>query len=223
MKGWLVVLEGIDGSGKRTQCDLLMKSLEELGFRSKIYSFPNYNMSLVGPVIRMMLSGDFGDASKFDPRFVAPLFALDRLESRDEILRNLSDGWVVICDRYSYSNIAHQLIRTSHAGQASLREWIERLEFDLLKLPRADITILLDVDSQLAAARRSERSLQSMQSRPLDDYERDVEGIASAREIYLQLANDLSWNVVSVSGEMSVCHVHSEVARIIFSKINCSR
>jgi dTMP kinase len=142
MKGRLVVVEGIDGSGKRTQCNFLEKSLKEIGYRSKIYGFPDYAASAVGPVIRRMLSGEFGDSSRFDPRMIAPLFALDRFEKRDEIIKNLSAGYIVICDRYVYSNVAHQLSRVSESEREDLKEWIENLEFNILGLPKADLTVL---------------------------------------------------------------------------------
>lgn len=211
MKSKLIVIEGVDGSGKRTQCELLAKELQSLGCDVSSYCFPDYNHSVVGPWIRRMLAGEFGDSSRFQPQLIAPLFALDRAEKASAIMMDLAAGRIVICDRYVYSNVAHQASRLPLSAHDDFKLWVERLEFDVLALPKADLTILLDVEDDVSIERREIRAKDSKGQRPLDDYERDSAALKAARNIYLWLAKEESWDVISSSMHTSVQDVHHSV------------
>ena len=194
--GVLIAIEGVDGAGKHTQVRALRRELERRGKPVSEYSFPDYHCSHLGVTIKEMLAGRFGDASKIHPALSAPLFALERAEKRAAIRQDLAAGLTVICDRYVYSNYAHQACRLPQGERQLFRIWLEKLEFGTLGLPQADVTVLLDVEDQVGANRRRARALELPFERPLDDYERDEVGISVARSIYLSLAADLNWIVV---------------------------
>jgi dTMP kinase len=104
----LIAIEGIDGTGKRTQCDLLRWRLVRTGLRAEILSFPRYGQTSVSALIADYLNGRFGNLDSVDPHFIAVLYAVDRFETRDE-LRGLSKTVdVVLLDRYVGSNLAYQ-------------------------------------------------------------------------------------------------------------------
>lgn len=195
-RGMLIAVEGVDGSGKNTQIQALKVALQELGYKVSTYSFPDYGYSELGPSIRKMLAGEFGNASQINPILSAPLFALERAEKRDLIIEDIGAGKIVLCDRYVYSNVAHQACRVSEPERKNFQLLIEKIEFNLLGLPKADMTILLDVDDATSGTRRKVRADLSQDARPLDDYEKDTVGLSLARSIYVSLAKDLEWIVI---------------------------
>jgi dTMP kinase len=194
--GVLIAMEGVDGAGKNTQVRALRVELEKCGYEVAEYSFPDYAGSLLGVTLKRMLAGGFGNATLIHPTISAPLFALERAEKRECIRADLAAGKVVLCDRYVYSNVAHQACRLPEAERSAFKRWLEKVEFEILELPVPDLTVLLDVDSQVASDRRRIRSQESGQERPLDDYEKDENSISLARTIYHSLARELHWIVV---------------------------
>lgn len=195
-QGILIAIEGVDGSGKHTQVRSLRSELERSGLQVAEYSFPDYKGSLLGESLREMLAGKYGNATLIPPTLGASMFALERFEKCERIRADLDAGKVVICDRYVYSNVAHQACRLPVEERAGFQRWLEQLEFDILKLPRPDLTILLDIDDELGSSRRRARSQESNAARPLDDYEKDELSISKARLIYLSLAANLNWMVI---------------------------
>jgi dTMP kinase len=200
-EGVLIAVEGVDGAGKHTQVRALRLELEKLGYAVSEYCFPDYTGSRLGATLKEMLAGRFGNATLIHPSLSAPLFALERAEKRDRMRADLAAGTVVLCDRYVYSNVAHQACRLPDVERGDFQRWLENLEFEILKLPRPHLTVLLDVDSQVASDRRRIRSQESGQERPLDDYEKDEGSISLARTIYLSLARELHWIVVPTGAE----------------------
>ena len=103
----LIVIDGIDGSGKQTQTKLLKDKLISDGKKVITYEFPNYS-TFFGKIIRSYLDGDFGDSTKVDAKLISILYALDRFEVGSEIKNYLEKGYYVLCDRYTQSNMAYQ-------------------------------------------------------------------------------------------------------------------
>src|ERR1700720_3262175 len=106
-RGKLIALEGIDGSGKRTQLDLLAQALDARGVATLRISFPRYESSF-GKLVARYLNGEFGSLETVDPHLSALLYAGDRLEAKAEIQAELAAGKIVLADRYVGSNLAHQ-------------------------------------------------------------------------------------------------------------------
>jgi dTMP kinase len=106
-RGKLIALEGIDGSGKGTQLDLLARALKTRGFAVLRISFPRYG-SFFGNLAAGFLNGDFGAAGQVDPRLSSLVYAGDRWEAKPEMESGLASGKIVLADRYVASNLAHQ-------------------------------------------------------------------------------------------------------------------
>ena len=100
-KGKLFVLTGIDGSGKATQAGLLVKTLRAEGKPVAMLDFPRYEEGFHGRMVARYLRGEFGDASQVNPYLASLMFAGDRWEAKDELLRHESAGTVVVCNRYA--------------------------------------------------------------------------------------------------------------------------
>ncbi len=141
-----IVLEGIDGSGKSTQVRLLTRMFADEGWDVEFLHFPRFNAPVYGGLIARFLRGEFGRLEDVNPYLVALLFAGDRADAGTMIQRWLDQGRWVITDRFVYSNVAYQCAKLGNRHmQEELRDWILDLEFNRNRLPRPDVSLLLDV------------------------------------------------------------------------------
>jgi dTMP kinase len=195
MSDMLIAVEGLDGAGKATQVSLLAAALSTVD----IVSFPRYG-TFFGRHIRALLDGH-GDVSAetVDPRSMALWYALDRVQWARE--HRHGSGGVVLLNRYTLSNAVYQSAR---AGDPALFDWVLRLEFDELELPRPDVTVVLDVPPEVSQDRVAHRGDGD------DVYERSAGLLARVRDGYLAAASRLP-DVVVVSAAASPSVVHAEV------------
>ena len=146
MKGKLIVIEGTDCSGKETQTALLVKYLKEKKEKVFTMAFPNYDSPtgkiIGGPFLgkKYICDGFFPEgAPSVDPKVSSLYFAADRYYNFPIIQKKLEEGYIVILDRYVYSNMAHQAGKEGDKEKRQeLYKFNATLEFDLLGLPRAD-------------------------------------------------------------------------------------
>ena len=145
--GYLVVIEGTDGSGKQTQAERLVLRLQMLGKKAIKFSFPNYDSPSSGPV-KMYLGGEFGENDRaLDAYQASALYAVDRLCTyKKDIERYYLDDYIVVLDRYVQSNMLHQAGKIADRAQVDrYLDWLDTLEFETLRLPRPNKVIFLDV------------------------------------------------------------------------------
>jgi len=174
VKGLFIVIEGLDQSGKKTQTNLLTSRLRSAGYSVETISFPDYTTP-IGREIRRYLDGkrDFG------PEVRQFLYVANRWERKHDLENWLRKGRVVIADRYTQSNLAYGL-----ANGLDL-QWMINLEQGL---PKADVTIVLDIPVHTAFRRRKAMR---------DVYERDKAFLERIRSSYLALAEKFDWFLVS--------------------------
>ncbi|MCL2561468.1 MAG: dTMP kinase [Rikenellaceae bacterium] len=155
-----IVIEGIDGAGKSTQVKMLVRWLEEQGRAVEFLHFPRFDAPVYGDLIARFLRGELGRVGYADPRLVALLFAGDRADAAPMIRAWLDEGRWIVMDRYVYSNVAYQCAKLSDTGaREELRDWILNLEFEHNRLPRPDLSLLLDVPWEFTERRlRSKRT-----------------------------------------------------------------
>ena len=146
LAGKFIVIEGLDGSGKSTQIELLIAHFKALGIETRFIHFPRHNEGVFGKLIARFLRGEFGSVGEVHPQLVALLFAEDRKEFARTIRGWLAEGHAVLCDRYVLSNIAFQCAKTPDPqAKAALRQWILDFEFDYNQIPRPDFSLHLSV------------------------------------------------------------------------------
>ena len=184
----LVAIEGIDGSGKGTQSAALCERLGRSGRAACILSFPRYQQTHFGAAIGQFLDGRFGSLDDVHPQLAAVLFACDRFESRDMILKAAADHDVVIFDRYVASNMAHQAARLDEPQRSHLARWIETIEYEVFGVPPADLTILLDLPAAMAQALIATKAQRSYTDKPADLQEADTGYLDRVRQMYVSLA-----------------------------------
>ena len=145
MSGFIAI-EGLDGSGKSTQIDLLTRYLNNTGIQTKFVHFPRLNDGYYGHLISKFLRGEFGDVGNVHPQLVAVLFAEDRKEFSSTLQEWLAKDYFVLMDRYVLSNIAFQCAKLKTQSEKTyLRDWINQFEYEHNQIPKPDFSIYLDV------------------------------------------------------------------------------
>lgn len=167
----LIVIEGLDGAGKRTLTEGLRREFEADGRSVATLAFPRYGQSVTADLAAEALHGGHGDLAE-SVYAMAVLFALDRAGAKDQLATLQGDYDVVILDRYVASNAAYSAARLHQDAGGEMVSWVGDLEYGRLRLPEPDHQILLAVPVELAAQRARHRE-SSEADRARDVYERD--------------------------------------------------
>jgi dTMP kinase len=209
----LVAIEGIDGSGKQTQTELLVERARGAGLRVASLSFPRYEQTVAAEGIAAYLRGDLGDLGSVDPQLAGLLFATDRFESLATLEALRAEHDLVVLDRYTASNIAHQASRAPQARRSDVARWLERIERDVFGLPAPDLTVLLDLDPDHAQAAARERG------QAIDIPEADGDYLRACRSVYLEQAGDPRWRTVASDREDGSRLPAGEVASAVWAAV----
>jgi dTMP kinase len=196
LRGKFIAIEGIDGSGKRTQLDLLARALESRGVAIAQFSFPRYDSSF-GRLVASYLNGEFGPLSTVDAHLSALLYAGDRFESKGELEAALSAGKTVLADRYIASNLAHQTARVAPQRREEFLTWLKRLEYGLYGLPAEDLVIYLRLpvaEAQRLVGLKETRDYTTLQR---DLQEADQKHLEQAALVFDRLAMEPNWVTVN--------------------------
>lgn len=214
MSGRLVVFEGIDGSGKSTQLELLCKRLEEEGREYKRIVFPRYS-NPSSALIRMYLGGEFGSKPEDVGAYAAStFFAVDRYASFVQDWReDYEAGRLIVSDRYTTSNAIHQASKLCGAEREEFLTWLYDFEFRLLGLPKPDEVIYMDIPLEVSLANMAKRNGAG------DIHENNKAYLASCLECAKQAAEHYGWRAVSCAqgGQMRPAQeISDEIWNIIF-------
>lgn len=188
----LLVIEGVDGSGKSTQLKLLSEYITRKGFSCEFLHFPRTDAPYFGELIARFLRGEFGSLNEVDPYLVALLYAGDRKDASEKIKEWLGKRKIVLLDRYTYSNIAYQCAKIDdQVAQDKLMKWILTLEFDHFAIPRPDLNLFLDVpfsftEKKLLSSRSGDDRNYLNGTR--DIHEQSLNFQKKVRDMYLKVA-----------------------------------
>lgn len=189
MTGKLIVIDGTDGSGKGTQTELLIKRLQASGHGVEKADFPQYGKKSAG-LVEEYLNGKYGPQSEVGPYRASVFFAVDRYDASFQIRKWLSEGKIVISNRYVTANMGHQggAIHDDQERQKYF-DWLYNLEFEMFKIPRPDLNIILHVPAATAQAlvdKKGHRDYVGGTKR--DIHEADLGHLERAEKTYLQIA-----------------------------------
>lgn len=220
-RGKLIVLEGIDGSGKRTQIEMLARALEARGIACGRVSFPRYE-GFFGKMVAQFLNGQFGPLAAVDPHFSALLYAGDRLESKPEMEAALAAGKILLADRYIGSNLAHQGARVPARKRAAFLHWLKQLEYEVYGLPREDLVIYLRVPAAQAQRLVGKKAARQYTVRKRDLQEANLSHLQQASAVYDRLARQPNWfrlDCVDVEGRSRRATTHLRTPETIHQEI----
>lgn len=219
--GKIIVIEGVNDSGKETQSKLLAKTLKEEGYKVVEFSFPMYK-SPTGKIFKNCVLGKDGNGyfeegyENLDPYVVCLYTAADRKYHKEKIERYLKNDYIVILNRYTSSNMAHQGSRYSNSEERFyMYQWIDKLEYWLLKLPKPDCTILLKVPAKYLN--------QLSEKQVAFNFQEDIFDQDSVLKAYIELSELYNWDsidCVSNNKMKSVEEIHEEIMKIVRINLN---
>lgn len=185
-RGLLIVLEGLDSSGKKTQTKLLKKRLKEKELDVETVSFPVYETK-IGKIVASYLRGELFK-KKIIPEAAAMLFALNRYEFKDEVSKKLEKGKIILSDRYTPSTMAFHGAMIGEKDRVDFMNWVESIES---RLPQPDLVLFLDMPVEAAQSLMKKRKPKKyLKGKKKDIYEKEISFQKKVREIYLQLASE---------------------------------
>ena len=195
MAGKLIVIEGLDGSGKATQAVRLAAALQERGLSVREISFPNYD-SDSSALVKMYLAGCFGrEPGDVNAYAASAFYAVDRYAGMKQDWGSYYDaGGILIADRYTTSNAVHQCCKLDRREWDTYLDWLAEFEYRKLGLPEPDrvfyLRLQLEESQQLMTGRYHGNEQEK------DIHERNTAYLRKAREAAEYCALKYSWQVI---------------------------
>lgn len=222
MKGKLIVIEGTDCSGKQTQTELLQKRLNDLNLNCIRIDFPRYDTPtgkiVGGPYLGKpeVCSSYFTEgAVNVDPKVASLYYAADRKYNIGKVIEYLDKGYFVILDRYTTSNLAHQGSKILDKEERfNMYQWIDKLEFWLLELPKPDVTIFLHMPYEYAKELKKNRT-------SLDEHEKSEAHLRHAEACYLELKELYNWKYINCIRDnkiRTIEDINNEVLKLVLEE-----
>jgi len=188
-QGVFIVIEGTDGSGKGTQFKLLKERLAAYGYDVATFDFPQYD-SPSSYFVKEYLNGNYGSAEAVGPYSASLFYALDRYEAAGNIRKALSEGKIVLANRFAGSNMAHQGGKFNHSEERrGFFLWDDSLEFQMLNIPRPLISFVLRVPAEVAQRLVDQKDARTYTDKKRDLHEADLNHLRRSVEVYDELCS----------------------------------
>lgn len=221
-RGIFIAIEGIDGSGKHTQAEMLGRAFTARGISWVPVSFPRYETAF-GKLIGSFLNGEFGKLEAVDAHLSALLYAGNRFEAKPELDAMLAAGKTILADRYVASNLAHQAARVAPEQREEFISWLRQLEYQTYALPMEDLVIYLRLgaaEAQKLVGRKAPREYTALGH---DLQESDLTHLEKAALVFDKLATDPAWVTIEcfeagVGKVKSVDEIHRAVLTAVDSR-----
>lgn len=219
MKGKLIVIEGLDGSGKSTQIEYLKNKLG--GRNVHQIKLPDYD-SDSSALVKMYLRGDFGKKPEDVNAYAASAFyAVDRFANYKMKWKEFYDnGEIIISDRYTTSNAYHQATKVPKDDRAEFFYWLEDFEYGLLGIPEPNAVIYLDMPIEISQKMMTERYHGDETKK--DIHESNLDYLYKCREAALDAADKMGWYVVKCNNgnePRAVESIGDEIFNIISTEV----
>ena len=217
MSGKLIVIEGLDGSGKATQAGLLAEALRARGKLVRKVSFPVYD-SDSSALVRMYLRGEFGtDPGDVNAYAASAFYAVDRYASyKADWGKFYEDGGVIVADRYTTSNAIHQCSKLPENLWHVFLDWLFTFEYAMMGIPTPDKVIYLQGDTEISQKLMTGR-YQRDESRK-DIHEKNLDYMNRSRQAAEFCKDALGWTTVECvrDGAMrSIEDIHAEIMGLV--------
>ncbi len=213
MQKRLIVIEGLDGSGKSTQVALLKAYLENTGTRVRQIKLPDYD-DPSSTLVKMYLGGAFGrNPEDVNVYAASSFYAVDRYASfRRHWQADYEAGTLILADRYTTSNAVHQAVKLPKSAWRGYLSWLSDYEYNKLGIPKPDHVIFLDMP--VAVSQKLMTARYGGEESKKDVHEANVAYLHACRKAALFAAETLGWSVVTCSdGEnpLPIEQIHAEI------------
>lgn len=215
-----IVIEGLDGSGKSTQLKMLKNFLTENNIRFQYLHFPRTDSRVYGELVARFLRGELGNIDTVNPYLIALIYAGDRNDAKNIITTWLKDDYLVLVDRYVYSNIAFQCAKLQNQDERNkLSQWIKDLEYSYFNIPKPALNIFLNVPFDFTLKNLTSQrdgSDRDYLNGKEDIHEKDVDFQRKVQEVYLYEAqNDNSLKIIHCADDEG----QMPPSEVVFNKI----
>ncbi len=219
--GKMIVIEGLDGSGKSTQAELLKKWLNAEGYETYTLDLPYYN-DPSSTLVKMYLGGEMGNKPSDVNAYAASTFyAVDRYASyKKHWEKEYNSEKITVANRYTTSNASHQMTKLSENEWDSYLDWLFEFEYKKMGIPEPELVIFLEMPVEVSQKLLSKRY--NGDENKKDVHERDVSYLASCHKAALYAAEKLGWAVIHCSrdGEpRSLEEISADVCCVVKEKI----
>jgi len=222
--GKLIVIDGIDGSGKRTQAELLQKVLLSSGIKTELFDFPRYGEKSAA-LVEEYLSGNFGTAEEVGPYRASVFYAVDRYAASIKMRELLDRGVFIISNRYVSASKGHQAASIKDKSERErFLGWLNNLEYNIFGIPKPDLTVFLHVPSSIGyelVLKKDKRGY--IGGKKQDILEEDKAHLELAENTFLSLAGGLdtfeNWKTIECAQSGQMLSV-KEISERILSLIN---
>ena len=215
--GKLIVIEGLDGSGKSTQLELLKTNLEKLNIDCKSVSFPDYE-NPSSTLVKMYLGGEFGKKPDDVNAYAASVFyTVDRYASYKSVWGEYyNNGGTVVSGRYTTSNAVHQASKLEESRWEDFLSWLYDFEYNKIGIPKPDKVIFLDMPIEVSQKLLSKRYEGDNSKK--DIHESDTEYLDRCRKAALFTANYSGWEIIPCS-ESGEARTIEEIANDVLNSV----
>ena len=215
--GKLIVIEGLDGSGKSTQLELLEQNLKSKGIDCRSVSFPNYQSPASTPV-KMYLAGEFGKKPNDVNAFAASVFyTVDRYASfKTDWGKYYNGGGTIVSGRYTTSNAVHQASKLPCDKWEDFLDWLYDFEYVKIGIPKPDKVIFLDMPIEVSQKLLTKRYKGDEEKK--DIHESDTEYLEKCRNSALFTAKYSNWEIIPCS-ENGEARAIEEIAEDILNSV----
>ncbi len=196
-QGKFIVIEGIDGSGKATQNNLLAKYFRKKGYKVEKIDFPQYGTKSAA-LVEQYLNGKYGSSEEVGPYRASIFYACDRYDASFKIKKWLKQGKIVLADRYIGSNMGHQGGKIKNKKEREKYfKWLYDLEYNIFQIPKPDFNIILKTSSDFSLKlankitnkqKIAKRKAYLGKSTARDIHEKDKNHLINALNSYLEIA-----------------------------------
>lgn len=224
-QGKFIVIEGTDGSGKKTQIDLLRGNLKKFGKEVKVLDFPEYYKNFWGATVGRYLSGEFGELSDISPYLISPHYLLDQASAREDILKWKNEGRYILANRYITSSMGHQTAKLPRNEQEAFLTWLMEAGYKQLGLIKEDLVIVLYMPVEISAKlvkTKDCRKRKKYRQNGREIAEEDLDHQKRAAAMYLKLCEKFDhWHLVKCINEKgklkSKEEIQKEILKVLMS------
>ncbi len=215
--GKIIVIEGLDGSGKSTQANLLKEYLNSKGTETYTLDLPCYN-DTSSALVKMYLGGELGDKPSDVNAYAASTFyAVDRYASfKKHWEKEYNSDKIIVANRYTTSNASHQMTKLSESDWDSYLQWLFDFEYNKMGIPAPDLVIYLEMPVEISQKLLSKRYQGDDNKK--DVHERDVEYLVSCHKAAAYAAEKLGWNIIHCGKDGEALPVE-EIANAVIGTI----
>lgn len=222
--GKLIVIEGLDASGKQTQTALICDALKNIGYKVKQISFPCYD-SNSSALVKMYLNGDFGSiAENVNPYAASSFYAVDRYASfKTDWEKDYNLETIVVADRYTTSNMIHQAGKIADINERNdYLDWLYEYEFKYLGLPEPDKVLFLEMAPEVSEKLMKERANKITGNTEKDIHEKDKNHLVKSYESALYVADRFKWDIVHCVKDntlRTIEDIHNEILEKVLKEV----